>query len=109
MPYNKPGGRGGRFFFFPFIAAFVVLILGAVVMFLWNAILPELTGIRPISYWKAVGLLILCRILFGNFGRRGNGHMMKNRQHLRSKWMSMTPEERERFKASWKRRCEQRK
>src|SRR5687768_16943629 len=105
MPFNQSRGRGRRFFFFPVIAVAVILVLGVVVMFLWNAVLPELTGVRNISYFQAVGLLLLCRILFGNFRQRGNTHMTKNRHNLRSKWMTMTPEERERFKESWRRRC----
>jgi hypothetical protein len=55
----------------PAIALFA-WIFGEVVMHLWNWLLPMLFGWRQISFWQALGLLILCRILFGGFG--GHGH-----------------------------------
>ncbi|MCB9298577.1 MAG: hypothetical protein H6559_36505 [Lewinellaceae bacterium] len=89
-----------------FAAAF--LLLGAIVMLLWNAILPEATSARPLSYWQAVGLLVLSRILFGSFrfGRPGGKTEYWNkRREWREKWINMSEEERARFRESWKRRC----
>jgi hypothetical protein len=48
--------------------ALFIAIGGQVVMYLWNAILPDLFGLRTITFWQALGLLALCRILFGGFG-----------------------------------------
>ena len=67
-------------------------LLGGVVMLLWNWIMPGLVdGVARIDYWRALGLLVLSRILFGGFrGRgRGDGHGQWQR------WQKMTPEERE--------------
>jgi hypothetical protein len=76
-------------------AALVLLAaaaLGAVVMLLWNAIVPTLfTTAHPIDYPHALGLLVLCRILFGGFRGHGGWH---GRRHF-AKWQVMTPEERE--------------
>jgi len=36
-----------------------------VLMWLWNLLLPAIFGIKMISFWQAVGLLILSKILFG--------------------------------------------
>jgi hypothetical protein len=44
---------------------------GGVVQLLWNWLLPSLFGWREITFWQALGLLALCRILFGGFGRHG--------------------------------------
>jgi hypothetical protein len=78
------------------MAAFVV-IGGEVVMRLWNWLLPELVGLRQITFWQAVGLLALCRILFG--GVSGRGHHGSNFRWRRGeRWGKMTPEERERFR-----------
>ncbi len=67
--------------------------LGAVVMLLWNAIVPALfTSAHQIDYLHALGLLVLSRILFGGFRGRGGWH---GRRH--EKWQAMTPEEREKF------------
>lgn len=106
--YNNRRGPRGRFIFFPLIAVVLALVLGAAVMVLWNAILPGLVHTPRINYWQAVGLLVLCRILFGNFGGRGGGPGRGDhgrRAIMRDKWMQMTPEERDRFKEQWKERC----
>ena len=41
---------------------------GEIVRLLWNWLLPPLFGWRQITFWQALGLLALCRILFGGFG-----------------------------------------
>ena len=48
-----------------------IVIGGTVVQLLWNWLLPPLFGWRQITFWQALGLLALCRILFGGFGRHG--------------------------------------
>jgi hypothetical protein len=57
----------------PLGIALFVFIGGEVVMHLWNWLLPMLFGWRMITFWQAVGLLALCRILFGHHGWRGGG------------------------------------
>jgi len=55
--------------------AFLIFILfgGIVVQWLWNWLLPDIFGLRRVTFWEALGLLALCRILFGGFGK-GSGH-----------------------------------
>lgn len=105
---HRYNGRG-RFFFFPLIAIAFLLVMGGVVMILWNAILPDLVSVNPITYWQAVGLLLLCRILFGNFRKGGSFGPSSGgpRKHSRSrywkeKWSQMSPEERVEMKEKWK-------
>jgi len=52
-----------------FLLASVVIMtaFGWVIMFLWNAILPSVVGVKSLSFWKAIGLLILFSILLGAF------------------------------------------
>ena len=45
----------------------IVAVLGFAVMVLFNAILPDITGWGKLSYMQAVGLFVLCRLLFGRF------------------------------------------
>ena len=71
---------------------------GEVVMLLWNWLAPELFGLRQINFWQALGLLALCRILFGGFGLGGNSARSNSRRRMRERWEQMTPEERERFR-----------
>jgi hypothetical protein len=83
------------------IVAFIALG-GEIVMQLWNWLLPTLFAVREITFWQALGILVLCRILFGGFGCGGpRGPRMR----LRTKWDAMTPEERERFREGMRRRC----
>lgn len=75
----------------------IAALFGEVVMHLWNWLLPSLFGWHPIGFWQALGLLVLCRILFGGFGGHGSGrHKMQRRWAER--WEQMTPEEREKFR-----------
>lgn len=46
-------------------AAALGLILGLVVQFLWNTLMPTIFGLPEISYWQAVAIFILCHLLFG--------------------------------------------
>src|SRR5437660_9461683 len=41
-----------------------IFIGGEVVLHLWNWLLPPLFGFRQVNFWEALGLLVLCRILF---------------------------------------------
>src|ERR1700712_1778732 len=97
--------RKGLMFLVLFIAA--IFIFGAIVMGLWNAILPAVLGVKAITFPQALGILLLSKILFGGFGRRGgwNGRRQHWRNNTQEKWGSMTAEEREKFKAEWKNRC----
>jgi hypothetical protein len=60
--------------------AFVLFIVlgGIVVQWLWNWLVPDIFGLRPIRFWEALGLLALSRILFGGFGRGGGHHRSSN-------------------------------
>jgi hypothetical protein len=50
-----------------------VFIGGFVVQALWNWLLPSLFGLPEVTFWQALGLLTLSRILFGSMGRGGRG------------------------------------
>jgi hypothetical protein len=82
--------------------ALFVFIGGEIVMQLWNRLLPGLFGFPTLSFWQALGLLVLCRILFGGFGghRGGGGSGMRRRmkERMRERYARMTPEEQERFR-----------
>jgi len=82
------------------IAVIAVAALGAIVMALWNTLMPGLFGLRALSFWQALGLLLLSRVLFGRFGRPGGPWGM--RRHMMERWAQMTPQERERLRARWR-------
>jgi len=74
-----------------------IAIGGQVVLHLWNWLLPPLFGWRQITFWQALGILALCRILFGGHGWRGPGRS-NFRRRMSERCKTMTPEERERFR-----------
>jgi hypothetical protein len=80
-----------------------VIAFGIIVMLLWNALMPEIFHLPPITFWQALGLFLLAKILFSGF--RGGGPRGRMKDRLREKWMTMTPEEREKFKQDWGGRC----
>ncbi|MCY7357942.1 MAG: hypothetical protein LH609_10850 [Rudanella sp.] len=100
--------KAAKFFFF---ALLLVALTGWVVMSLWNALLPTILGVTTITFWQALGLLVLSRILFGGWGRGGGGWQRggPRQQHWKEKmterWQTLTPEQREQMKARWKDRC----
>ena len=49
-------------------ATLFALMFGWLVMLLWNKLLPSIFNITSITYWQAVGLVILTKLLFGGFG-----------------------------------------
>jgi hypothetical protein len=80
----------------------MLLVIGVIVMLLWNWLLPGIfAGVAHISYWQALGIFLLSRLLFGSFFGRirfgGMRHEMHGRNHIREKWMNMTPEQRNEF------------
>ena len=97
--------RRRRFFIGPFI---LLALLGVtfVVYWLWNNVLVAVvTAVRPVTYWQALGLLILFRILLGGF-KFGSpvGRTPYNRANWGEKWRQMSDEDRAKFKEEWKRR-----
>jgi hypothetical protein len=65
--------------------------------------MPGLFGLHAITFWQAVGLIVLGRLLFGGFGPRFGGGPW--RRHMTERWERMTPEEREKFRAGMRGRC----
>lgn len=79
------------------LGAAAVAVFGLAVQLLWNALIPKIFGVLPIHFWQALGLLVLCRILFGTGGGRcwsfwGDKRVHKHLFH--KKWHALTPEER---------------
>ncbi len=87
----------------PFAAAFLAAF-GYIVMRLWNWLTPTLFGWHVITFWQAIGILVLSKILFGGFRGRP-GRRMHWRRGMMERWSQMTPEEREKFRHSMRARC----
>ena len=87
------------------LAVGLVLVVGAVVMWLWNALIPEIFGGPQITWIQALGLLILARVLVGGRGHGGVWGRRRWRERWQRKVANMSPEERERWKAELGRHC----
>jgi len=78
----------------------IAALISVVVMALWNWLMPAIFGLGVISFWQALGIFVLSRILFGGFG---GGRGLKRHKHhvgghpILNKWMKMTPEQRKEF------------
>jgi hypothetical protein len=89
---------------FAVLAILFSVVFSFVVMWLWNWLMPAVFGLRTVTIWQAVGLLLLCKILFGGF-RGAHSHGGFSRRRIIERWERMTPEEREKFRASFAGRC----
>jgi hypothetical protein len=97
-----------RFIFIPIAVAAFLSLISLVVMQLWNHLLPDIFHLGIITFWQAMGLFILSKILFGfgkgggRFGGQGGGPWMRKR--MAEKFKNMNPEEKARFKEQMKKR-----
>lgn len=90
----------GKFFIFGVLC---LVLIGFVTMSLWNWLIPVLFSGPLITFWQALGLLLLSKILFWSWGGKGhhnNGGPWKS--YWKSKWSNMTPDDRERLKQRMK-------
>jgi hypothetical protein len=97
-----------RAFFILIFGTLFIFTMGWVVMALWNYVCPPVLHTGELTYWQALALLALCKILFGGFrGRPGGGGFMRRGRFGSHKWKNMTEEEKERLRARWKREDQQ--
>jgi hypothetical protein len=87
---------------FLIFAPVAIFIFGTLVMWLWNNTLVPVLHVSEVSFWQALGILVLSKILFGSFGGGGRRSYPTWRERMTRKWDRMTPEEREKFKERWK-------
>ena len=89
---------------FMLFALLFVIVFGFFVMRLWNWLTPALFGWHVITFWQALGILILSKILFGGF-RGGPPRGWEWRRRMMERWDQMTPEEREKMREAMRSRC----
>ncbi|GAB3937289.1 hypothetical protein [Mucilaginibacter myungsuensis] len=92
-----------KFVTIPVFAFGVLSLVSYIVMQLWNCLLPDILHVAAITFWQAMGIFVLCKILFG-FGKGGGrgwggpGGPPWMRRKMEEKYKKMTPEEREAFR-----------
>ncbi|MCW3463340.1 hypothetical protein [Chitinophaga nivalis] len=106
--FNRRKGRG--------VAKFLVLgilfiaVVGLATQFLWNALIPELFHGPVITFWQALGLLLLGKLLFGwhNHHRSWGDKWNRNREwktRIKERMSHMTPEEQAKMREHFRNRC----
>jgi Ca2+/H+ antiporter, TMEM165/GDT1 family len=80
---------------FLMLGAAAFALFGWLLMTLWNLALVPAVGANLISFWQALGILVLSRLLLGGMGgRRKWGYRMA----MREKWMNMSEEDKLKFR-----------
>ncbi len=89
------------------VAVPVILgLFGLLVKSLWNWLMPELFGLHPITFWQALGVWLLSRILLAGFQGRGRSHDRRWRARVIERWERLSPEEREQLRERLRRHWE---
>ena len=87
-------------------AAFFTLVVFTL-MYCWNYAMPSVFGLPMISFWQALAMLIVARILFWTGWRRGGwnrGSWQKwNTMNVANK--NLSSEEKDRIKKYWEHKC----
>jgi high-affinity Fe2+/Pb2+ permease len=63
----------------------VAILVGFIIMWLWNGLMPKLFGLTEITYWQGIGLALLGRLLFGGVGSgnsKDNSSKRKGKQRI---------------------------
>lgn len=108
--------KGMRFLkgiMFAIVAAAFAALVVFTLMYCWNYVMPSVFGLPMISFWQALALLIVSKILLWNNWRRGGRRHWGPPQHVREMWagrlqhkmQNLTPEEKERMRKFWEHKC----
>ncbi|NJO88252.1 MAG: hypothetical protein HC831_04225 [Chloroflexia bacterium] len=85
-----------RYFIGPVILI-AVAAFSALVMLLWNALMPVIFSLPVITFWQALGLLVLSKLLFGMNRHHSHWRYSPWKSDFREKISKMTPEEKKAF------------
>ena len=75
--HSQPRCRAGRILLGGILGLALAGAFGFAVKYLWNHVMPGLFPVPSISFWQAIGLLLLGRLLFGRFGCHGRHHWFR--------------------------------
>ncbi len=103
---TKKQFKGLKIVGFVILGAACVTALGFGVMLLWNWLVPELFHGPVITFWQALGLFILCKLLFGGFMKdndKKNSWKRRKWERMQAKMEHMSPEEKEKLKSHFDR------
>ncbi|WP_461043223.1 hypothetical protein [Spirosoma harenae] len=101
---RRPYGRRRFRLFFPVVILAALMGITYIVYWLWNHVLVPVTSVRAVTFWQAMGILVLFRILFGGFkfGPPRGRPPFEGGPNWREKWHQMSEEDRAKFKNEWR-------
>lgn len=84
------------------VGVLAVTLLGWITMLLWNWLVPDLFNGPAITFWQALGLFLLSKILFWGFGgKKHHNHTMYSpywKRRFMQKFSDMPADQREDLK-----------
>ncbi|WP_051941675.1 hypothetical protein [Maribacter forsetii] len=80
-----------KILFFVLLGLAIAFLVGYIVMRLWNWLMPDIFGLPQIDYWKALGILLFSKIIFGFGGGDGSGNKKKNKRKKFTKFDPCKP------------------
>ncbi|MBK9190473.1 MAG: hypothetical protein IPM77_02660 [Crocinitomicaceae bacterium] len=92
----------GKFLLWTLLFVLLAGALTATVMYLWNWLMPEIFGLTTITFWQALGILVLSKILFGAHWSKHKhschgGHHYGWKEKFKSKWNEMSDEDKKKW------------
>lgn len=70
---------------FVILGAGAIALFGWIIMALWNWLMPDIFGLKEISYWQAWGLFLLSSLLFKGMGSEESSKPSDRRRKRRIK------------------------
>ena len=90
---KSPGEIIGAGIIIVLIITALIIAFGFGIMYLWNWLMPAIFGLTTITFWQAIGLGLLSKLLLGGFGgdkgKKKSGRKCENKRSSKSdfsKW-----------------------
>ena len=97
MEKQSPGMLVGKVIFIAIAVVGLAILFGYLIMWLWNALMPEIFGLPTVTYWQGVGLFVLAKIIFGFGGGDCGGNKKSGRRSSKRK--------KHKFKSYYEKKC----
>ena len=59
----------------------IAILVGFIIMWLWNGLMPKIFNLPLITYWQGLGLALLGRLILGGFGGGSNSDSKSKGKH----------------------------
>ncbi|MFY0714062.1 hypothetical protein J1D01_10325 [Seonamhaeicola sp. NFXS20] len=85
MRGKSPGEIAGMILFGIIAITGLAILFGFIIMWLWNWLMPMIFGLTTLTFWEAVGIFILFKILLGGCGGFGDSGKKSSKSHKKDK------------------------